>query len=341
MIVSFAVVAYNEAETLPRLLRDLAGQDYPHEKVEVLLIDSMSTDDTARIMEDFAAEGHGFLRVKVLKNPGKILPCGCNVMLENYTGDALVRLDGHATIPTDFISKNVAVLESGEDISAGPRPNIIDEATSWKETLLLAEQSMFGSSIAPYRHREKRSYVSSAFHAMYRREVYEAAGRYDQRLSRTEDNDMSWRIRAAGYRICYTPEITSCQHTRNTLKKLLRQKYLNGYWIGKTMGVNPHCFSIYHFVPLAFVLGILLTTVLAALGHPLLGGLMWGAYLLLILLFTVVELVRHPFSATNLLLPVIFFLLHISYGTGTLVGLVEMPFWLRKLKRLDKEGRHG
>ena len=59
MIVSFAVVAYNEAETLPRLLRDLAGQDYPHEKVEVLLIDSMSTDDTARIMEDFSVSQIG------------------------------------------------------------------------------------------------------------------------------------------------------------------------------------------------------------------------------------------------------------------------------------------
>ncbi|MEE1054497.1 MAG: glycosyltransferase, partial [Acutalibacteraceae bacterium] len=54
MIISFAVVAYNEEETLPRLLEDLRNQDYPHEKIEVLLIDSMSSDSTWQIMQDFS-----------------------------------------------------------------------------------------------------------------------------------------------------------------------------------------------------------------------------------------------------------------------------------------------
>lgn len=331
MLVSFAVVAYNEEATLPSLLVDLVNQDYPHDQIEVLLIDSMSADRTWAIMEQFAAEDHGFARVLTLKNPKKILPCGCNLALEHYTGDAIVRIDAHASIPADFISKNVAVLESGEDVSGGQRPNIIDEKSPWKETLLTAEQSMFGSSIAPYRHSTAKSYVSSIFHGMYRREVYDKVGPYNELLTRTEDNDMSYRIRQAGYRMCYSPQIISYQHTRNSLKKMLRQKYLNGYWIGKTMGINPHCFSLFHFVPFAFVLGIILTTVLALCGLPLLAELMWGAYLLLIVGVSVVEFIKKP-SLTNLLLPVLFFLLHVSYGVGTLVGLMEMPGWARKVR---------
>jgi cellulose synthase/poly-beta-1,6-N-acetylglucosamine synthase-like glycosyltransferase len=283
-------------------------------------------------MERFAAEDHGFAGVKVLKNPRKILPCGCNVALEHYTGDAIVRIDAHASVPADFIRKNVEVLESGEFVSGGQRPNIIDEKSPWKETLLTAEQSMFGSSIAPYRHSTAKAYVSSIFHGMYRREVYDKVGPYNELLTRTEDNDMSYRIRQAGYRMCYVPRIISYQHTRNSLKKMLRQKYLNGYWIGKTIGINPHCFSLFHFVPLAFVLAILVTTVLALCGMPLLAELMWGAYLLLILGVSVVECVKKP-SWTNLLLPVLFFLLHVSYGAGTLVGLIEMPFWVRKIRK--------
>ena len=104
MLVSFAVVAYNEEATLPSLLVDLVNQDYPHDQIEVLLIDSMSADRTWAIMEQFAAEDHGFDRVLTLKNPKKILPCGCNLALEHYTGDAIVRIDAHASIPADFIS---------------------------------------------------------------------------------------------------------------------------------------------------------------------------------------------------------------------------------------------
>ena len=332
MTVSFVIVAYNEEINLSRLLDDLCAQDYPREKIEVLLIDSMSTDNTWEIMERFSRGQHGFSRVVLLKNEQKTLPYGCNVALRNYTGDAIVRIDAHASIPADFISKNVRVLQSGEMVSGGQRPNIIDEDTPWKRILLAAEQSMFGSSIASYRHSIQRQYVNSIFHGMYCREVYDKVGFYDERLARTEDNDMSYRIRQAGFKICYDPDIISYQHTRSTLKTMLRQKYMNGYWIGKTMGINPKCFSLFHFVPFCFVLGILLTTVLALFGHPLLAQLMWGAYSLLIIGISLHEICKTPRSVTKFALPVLFFLLHVSYGVGTLVGLVEMPFWVKRVR---------
>ncbi len=331
MIISFAIVAYNEENILPRLLKDLTEQDYPHGKIEVLLIDSMSTDNTRNIMENFAKEDNGFVSVRVFDNPKKLIPCGHNVALDNYTGDALVRVDAHASIPKDFIQKNVDVLSSGEMASGGRRPNIIDAATPWKETLLTAEQSMFGSSIAPYRNSQKKMYASSLFCGMYRREVYDKVGRYNELLPRSEDNDMTYRIRQAGFKLCYCPDIVFYQHTRNTLTKMLRQKYLNGYWIGKTIGVSPKCFSVFHFVPLLFVLGIIFTTLLALCGYPLLSFIMWGAYMLLILSISIIETVKKP-RITNLTLPVIFLLLHLSYGLGTLLGLIVMPFWLRKVK---------
>lgn len=200
---------------------------------------------------------------------------------------------------------------------------------------MIAEQSMFGSSIATYRRSTEKMYTTSLFCGMYRREVFDKVGLYNELLPRSEDNDMNYRIRKAGYHLCYSPDIVYYQHTRNTLYKMLRQKYLNGYWIGKTMGINPKCFSLFHFVPLAFVLGIILTTVLAFLGFPILSALMWAVYGLLVIGISVIEIVKRPFSPTNLLLPVLFFLLHTSYGIGTLKGIIEMPFWIRKLKRTN------
>ena len=190
---------------------------------------------------------------------------------------------------------------------------------------------MFGSSIAPYRNSTQKMYTKSLFCGMYRREVYEKVGHYNALLPRSEDNDMTQRVRSAGFKLCYCPEIVFYQHTRSTLGKMLRQKYLNGYWIGKTMGINPRCFSLFHFVPFAFVLGIMLTTALALLGWPLLAQLMWGAYGLLVVAISVLELVKE-LSMYKLLLPVLFLLLHVSYGIGTVIGLVEMPFWVKKVK---------
>ena len=280
-------------------------------------------------MKTFASQHDDFYDVKVLDNHKKIIPCGHNVALENYVGEALIRVDAHASMPCDFIEKNVVVLQSGEDAVGGRRPNIIDESTPWKETLLTAEQSMFGSSFASYRNSNKKMYTSSLFCGMYRRQVYDKVGKYNELLPRSEDNDMTYRMRKAGFKLRYDPGIVFYQHTRNTLPKMLKQKFLNGYWIGLTMAVSPKCFSLFHFVPFAFVLAILFTSVLAFCSYPFLAYVMWATYLLLILSISVLEFVKKP-SVCKLALPFIFILLHVSYGVGTLIGLINMPFWARK-----------
>ena len=71
MIVSVCVVAYNEEKVLGKLLEDIQAQDYDHGKMEVVLIDSMSTDSTKEIMDRFQQQMTDFKNVQVLKNPGK------------------------------------------------------------------------------------------------------------------------------------------------------------------------------------------------------------------------------------------------------------------------------
>lgn len=327
MLVSFCVIAYNEEKAIKSLFNDICSQDYPHEKMEVVLVNAMSTDGTRYLMDRFAGEDYGFARTVVVDNPKKIQAAGWNIAIDNARGDIILRVDAHTMIPADFVSKNVKCIQSGEDITGGPRPNIAEEDTPWKHTLLLAESSMFGSSIAPFRKGHHKAYVKSVFHGAYRKEVFEKAGRFNENLGRTEDNEMHYRIRKAGYKICYNPEIISYQHIRSTWTGMLKQKYKNGYWIGLTLGVCPQCFSIYHFIPLCFILGILLTLALAACGHEIF-------ILLLSLIYVVSNIVMSIFAVIGqkkyiqyFLLPVIFFSLHISYGVGTLVGILKMPFW--------------
>lgn len=330
MKVSFCVIACNEENTLESLFSDIRNQDYPHELMEIILVDGNSEDNTKGIMKKFAREKNGFDRVLVLDNPKRKQASGWNVAISNARGDIILRIDAHAAVPREFVSKNVACIKLGEDICGGQRPNIIDERTPWKETLLLAESSMFGSSIAPYRRNIGKTYVKSMFHAAYRKEVFEKVGLFNEDLGRTEDNEIHYRIRKAGYKFCFDSDIISYQHTRNSLKKMLKQKYANGYWIGRTSKVCPQCLSIFHFVPFTFVIAIILSTILLGMDIKFPIVILWSAYWLVAILMSVVSIVKKKFSISLLILPVLFFLLHISYGIGTLKGIVEIPFRVKE-----------
>ncbi len=334
MTVSLCVVAYNEEQFLPNLLTDLENQTYHHNLTEIVLIDGKSSDNTKNIMLEFAQRSTSFYSIQVLDNPQRVQAAGWNVAIANAKSDVIIRIDAHTHIPPEFTSKNMALQEKGEYVTGGVRPCLIDNPTPWKETLLEVENSMFGSSISKGRKSTKASYVKSMFHAAYRREVFEKAGTFNPKLLRTEDNEMHYRVREAGYRLYCDPDIVSYQYARSDFKKMVKQKYGNGYWIGLTLGVCPGCISLFHLVPFAFVLGIVFTTVLALLSFWHLAAVMWGAYSLFVIAGTICTVINKKANRWTFLMPVLFLIMHISYGVGTLVGIVKMPFVRKDLKMI-------
>lgn len=324
MTVSLCVVAYNEENYLPNLLKDIENQTYPHNLTEILLIDSGSIDRTKQLMRDFAEKRNSYINVKVLDNPKKILAAGWNIAISNSTGDVIIRIDAHAHIPADFTAKNMDLQEKGEYITGGMRPCLIENPTPWKETLLAVENSIFGSSISKERKSTSACYVKSMFHAAYRRKVFEEVGNYNESLLRTEDNEMHYRMRKAGFNLYYDPSIVSYQYARNSLQKMVKQKNANGYWIGLTLGVSPKCFSVFHFIPFVFVLGIAITTLLAFLSFWQFAVFMWFAYFLFALFAMVNIILKNMANRWTILMPILFLIIHISYGLGTLSGIICM-----------------
>lgn len=323
--VSFVVIALNASSTLNNLFECLTKQTYPHDQIEVVLVDGNSQDSTKSIMQAFKDSEHDFNRVIVLDNPKKTLPCGWNVALDAVTGDAILRVDAHTSFPENFIELNVRNLNSGESICGGKVISIPAKTDNWSITLNEAENSMFGGSFAAFRHADSPKYVSTAAFAIYRKEVFDKVGKYNEALTRTEDNEMHYRMRKAGFKFYYDPEIVSFRETRATLGKLLKQKYLNGYWIGRTLGVEPRCFSFYHFVPFAFVLAIIVSTVFALSGICWLSTTLWIAYGLANLTMTCIAVIGCKERKISFVcLPALFLLLHLSYGVGTFVGVVVM-----------------
>lgn len=331
MTVSLCVVAYNEEQFLPNLLDDLVKQTYPHQSTEIVLVDSNSSDKTKNIMREFAQKATSFYSIQVLENPQKVQAAGWNVAIANAKSDVIIRIDAHSHIPAEFTAKNMDLQEQGEYVTGGVRLCLIDNPTSWKETLLEVENSMFGSSISKARKNTKICYVKSMFHAAYRKEVFEKVGKFNTKLLRTEDNEMHYRIRKAGYKLYCDPNIVSYQYARSDFKKMIKQKYGNGYWIGLTLGICPGCISLFHLVPLAFVIGIFFTTILAFFSFWHLSAIMWAAYALFAIAGIVCTIINKKANELTFLMPVLFLIMHISYGVGSLAGIFHIfPLKIRR-----------
>lgn len=320
--LSIGIIAYNEEEFLPNLLEDIRKQKYPHELTEILLIDSCSTDNTRSIMEKFR-ETSDFYSVQVLDNPRKIQAAGWNVAIQNFTGDVLARIDAHTKVTPEYSERVMENIQNGEMVAGGIRPCVIEKDTPWANVLLQVENSLFGSSINSSRRSHEKTYVKTMFHAAYRREVLDKVGLFNEKLLRTEDNEFHYRIREAGFKLCYDPSIISYQYARSDFKRMVKQKYGNGYWIGLTLKVCPGCISIYHLVPLAFVLAIAVTAIAAVFGIWQLAALMWCMYGLFAVANTVISVVQNGFHAGCLLMPFMFLILHVAYGLGTCIGICK------------------
>ena len=329
MLVSVVVGLLNEEKFLPRLIEDFKKQTYNHNEIELIFIDGMSKDDSWKILEDFKNSNHDFYDVVLLKNPKVILSAGMNVGIKAARGECILKVDCHSHITDNFIENNVKIIEEGEDVCGGPRPNIIENADNFSKTLLLVEENMFGSGIADYRKKTTKKYVSSVFQGMYKKSIFDKIGLLDEKVGRVEDNELHYRIRKNGYKIRYSHDILSYQYTRPTLKRMLKQKYSNGYWIGKVSHVYPKAFSIFHFVPLAFVLAIIFSLCMIPITSIFI-ILLSSVYFLFTILITIMTIINNKFNITILLMPIILFLIHVYYGVGTLVGLIKGFSWKKE-----------
>ena len=329
MLVSVVVGLLNEEKFLPRLIEDFKKQTYNHNEIELIFIDGMSKDDSWKILEDFKNSNHDFYDVVLLKNPKVILSAGMNVGIKAARGECILKVDCHSHITDNFIENNVKIIEEGEDVCGGPRPNIIENADNFSKTLLLVEENMFGSGIADYRKKTTKKYVSSVFQGMYKKSIFDKIGLLDEKVGRVEDNELHYRIRKNGYKIRYSNDILSYQYTRPTLKRMLKQKYSNGYWIGKVSHVYPKAFSIFHFVPLAFVLAIIFSLCMIPITSIFI-ILLSSVYFLFTILITIMTIINNKFTITILLIPIILFLIHVYYGVGTLVGLIKGFSWKKE-----------
>ena len=330
--VSVIVPIRNEARYIRGCLESIVRQDYPHERMEVLSADGMSTDGTREAVQSFAELD---IPMHWVDNPGRIVPTGMNLALRQARGDILVRVDGHCEIAPDYISNCVRHLQSSDVDGVGGSMETVGE-TPLSETIAVAMSSPFGVGGSAFRTvRAVTMYADTVPFPAYSRDIVERAGLYDEELVRNQDDEYNYRIRELGGKILLASDVKSRYYSRGSLKKLWKQYFQYGYWKVRVLQKHLRQMSLRQFVPLVFVLVLVLSGLLAVFTS-------WGAWLLTFIAgsYLIANLAASIYTASQrgwkhlVLMPVCFTILHISYGIGFLIGLVKFMYRWRDKKEI-------
>lgn len=312
--ISVIVPAKNEKKYISQCLDSILAQDYPMEKVEILIVDGMSEDGTRQIVKEYAAQ---HINIRLIDNPKRITPIAFNLGIKNSNGEIITIISAHSFYCSDYFSKCVEYLfKTGADNVGGPMRAVGHNYIS--NAIAFAYNSPFGLGGAKFHDENFEGEVDTVYPGCWPRKTFEKVGLFDERLIRNQDIEFDSRTRKKSGRIFLTPKIKSYYYCRSNLMDLWTQNFRNGFWNMKTIKYAPGSLSIRHFVPLVFVVALVIGWINLVLWFTTI-----LSYLVCSIIFTVKIAIKEGFKY-SIILPITFLVLHASYGLGLLAGVYEL-----------------
>jgi len=317
-LVSIVIPMRNEAATIASLLDSVLAQDYPSDRFEVLVVDGESSDASPRVVEQYARRD---ARVRLLVNPRRIVPTALNVAIRAARGTIICRVDGHTRLAPDYVRIGVETLRRTGADNVGGRMDAV--GGGWfGDAVADATASRVG--VGSYFHfgTEERE-VDTVYLGMWPRSVFARVGLFDEELVRNQDDEFNYRLRKAGGRIVLNPAMRSWYQNRRDVAHLLRQYYQYGQWKVRVLQKHPGQMSWRHFVPPAFVAGLIVFVVAQSVipaAATVLRAVV-SVYLVAVLAAAVSVSHRRGLSAV-LATALALVCVHIAWGAGFLSGLI-------------------
>jgi len=334
-LVSVILATFNEAGHVQKCMASLLEQELDGFDLEILAVDGLSDDGTHEFLEKTAATDP---RVRVLVNEKRRAPFAFNLGLREAKGEYVCIFGSHSVYRRDYISVCLRELKQHAAVLCGGRVITQAAANTVGAHLVAAVLGHgFGSSTRSFRTQPEGHSLTVNFPVVWKEALVEIGG-FQESLLRNQDNDIDQKLSAKGYRLFHTWKTSCIYHPKEKVKELLLYGYGNGFWNAISLQQNAASMSPRHFVPFAFVLGVLLAVLfglLAALAsplHPAIGFVPLGAIVGLHLAAGSAAAlqvgIREKFAAA-IWLPFVFLAFHFSYGVGT--------FWavLRRAKPPD------
>ena len=225
--VTVIIPCRNERDCIGVALDSVLANEWPAERMEVLVVDGMSDDGTRDVVRAYADRD---ARVQLVDNAGLFAGDAMNVGWGAARGDLVVRVDAHGAIPPDYLHRAAAILDERREVWAvgGPMTRVGRDESSRLVAALTS--SNFATGNAGKRCGDYEGPVDAVAFPVWRRDVFARVGPFDEAFIRNQDDDFDMRLREAGGVVYQTPGLRVQYFVRGTPARLLRQYFQYGAW---------------------------------------------------------------------------------------------------------------
>jgi len=315
--VSAVIPCRNERDHIEACLRSILAQEPPLGGFEVIVVDGMSDDGTRGVLQRLAADEP---RLRIVDNPAGITPCAMNAGIEAARGQYIAIMGAHNRYAPDYLRRSVEVLEATGAHNVGGAM-VCEAATPIQRAMAAAHHSPFSVGGARWHNPNYEGPADTVFGGVYRREVFDSFGNFDEELVRNQDDEFNLRLTRAGRMVWQSPLIRSWYHPRGTLSALFQQYMQYGYWKVRVIQKHKLPASTRHLVPAIFILLLMILPLVSVIWRP--AAWLWltlvSGYLLANLAASAITAGFHGWELFPML-PRVFAAYHFAYGGGFLLG---------------------
>lgn len=169
------------------------------------LDDGTSLEIAVALAGDGPGSGDLDPRVSVVENPDGSIPVGLNRAIGATTGEIVVRVDSRCILAEDHVARAVARLNDESVGCVGGAAVVLDRGFSGSSYAIAFNGGLLGPS--RYRISRRSGAADTAYLGAWRRATLVAAGGFDERMKRNQDNELAERLRGRGKVVWYDADM--------------------------------------------------------------------------------------------------------------------------------------
>lgn len=222
-LVSIIVPAFNEKDNIQKTLASLTKLDYPKNKLEIIVVDDGSTDNTYELAQQFAKEKQKTFKGKILllikKNGGK--GSAMNLGLKHATGEIIASMDADSIVTPSALKKMLGYFNQKDVMAVTPAMKVYQPKTYLQKFQMV--EYLIGIYLRKAYAYLNSLYIAPGPFSLYRKCFFDKYGGYDEK-NLTEDMEIGLRIQSKGYQIENSIDASVYTQAPKNFKELAQQR---------------------------------------------------------------------------------------------------------------------
>ncbi|HIP32435.1 MAG TPA: glycosyltransferase family 2 protein [Crocinitomicaceae bacterium] len=335
MKLSIVIPCRNEVDYIEECISAIYSNELPKDtSLSVFIVDGLSDDGTREKIQALKITHPSLVLIDNVKQQ---TPFAFNLgILAEKEADYIQIVGVRQILSTNYLKKAIEVFQdNSENWCVGGKVNNVYLNTKGR-IIAQAMSTSFGMGLGNFRTLDKSDFVDTVGTPMYKKEVFEKIGLFDEVLVRNQDDDFNYRVTQAGGKIFYNNDISLKYYVRATFSGLWRQFFQYGYWKVYVNQKHSSVTTYRQLVPPAFVLYLFTVLILPLFGIKVFFvGLFPLIIYVLMNVFFSFKLAKSSADALQLLIT--YPILHISYGLGYVKGLIDFLLFKKQPSENQKK----